>query len=486
MKKKIISNRDLGLLIGFPDCQLQRRPSKIVGNANKERKMSSKELVRGLTLVDAASVVVGSIIGTGVFLKTSTMSVLVGNPWMVLVIWVVAGLLSLAGALAYAELGTLMPNAGGEYVYLREGYGDLPAFLYGWMRFWIGGPGTIAAYAVGAMTFMSGAVDLSFLGGKVSASVIIIIVFSSINCLSVSFTGRLNSILTGLKLLMIIGISLGIFIGGQGASFSHLNETSPAINGFAGWSAFGAATLAALWAYDGWNNLPMVAGEVKDPQKNIPLALGLGLLVIVAIYCVANLAYFYALPFIEILTANSDSYPDALPVGTKAAMTFLGTSGISILSAAFVFSALGAMNGSIMAAARVPYAMAKDGLFFKQIAKVNESTLVPTVSIIVQGIVSMLLAVSGTFDQLTNYVIFASWIFYAMVTGVVFVLRKRLPDAPRAYKTWGYPIVPVIFIVLASLLLINTLWTSPAESLIGLGFILAGVPVFYIFKKKNA
>lgn len=448
--------------------------------------MSVKELVRGLTLVDAASIVVGSILGTGVFLKTSTMAGLVGNPWMVLIIWVVAGLLSLAGALAYAELGSLMPDAGGEYVYLKEGYGDLWAFLYGWMRFWIGSPGSIAAYAVGAMTFMSGAVDLSFVGGKVAASVIVIIVFSSINCLSVVVGGRLNSIMTGLKLLMIIGLSFGIFIASDTGAVAHFGERAEGISGFAGWSAFGSATLAALWAYDGWNNLPMVAGEIRNPQKNIPLSLGLGMLVILAIYGVANVAYFYALPFMEIVTSNSDAYPDALPVATKAAMTFMGTSGVTVLSAAFVFSALGALNGSIMTGARVPYAMAKDGLFFKQLANVNDATLVPTVSIIVQGIVSMLLAVSGTFDQLTNYVIFSAWIFYAMVTGVVFVLRKRHPNKERSYKTFGYPVVPIIFIIVAILLLINTVWTSPRESLIGLAFIAAGVPVFFLFKKKNA
>jgi len=229
----------------------------------------------------------------------------------------------------------------------------------------------------------------------------------------------------------------------------------------------------------------MVAGEIKNPQKNIPLSLGLGMIIILAIYCVANVAYFYALPFVEILNANSDAFPDALPVATKAAMTFLGQSGVTILSAAFVFSALGAMNGSIMTGARVPYAMAKDGLFFKQLANVNEASLVPVFSIIVQGVVSILLALSGTFDQLTNYVVFSAWIFYAMVTGVVFVLRKKMPHAERSYKTLGYPIVPIIFIILAVLLLVNTVIESPKESLIGLAFISAGIPFFFLFKKVN-
>lgn len=443
----------------------------------------SKELVRGLSLVDAASIVVGSILGTGVFLKTATMSTLVGNPLIVLLIWIFAGLLSLAGALAYAELGSLMPDAGGEYVYLREGYGDLWAFLYGWMRFWIGSPGSIAAYAVGAMTFMSSAIDLSIVGGRPAAAVIVIIVFSSINCMSVTFGGRLNSFMSALKLLIIIALSLGIFLAGSEGSFSHFQEKAPGLSGFAGWAAFGSATLAALWAYDGWNNLPMIAGEIKNPQRNIPLALGIGMLIILAIYLVANIAYFYALPFMEVLTSNSDAYPDALPVATKAAMTFMGQAGITVLSAAFVFSALGAMNGSIMTGARVPYAMAKDGLFFKRLSNVNNSTLVPVTSIIVQGIVSMILALSGSFDQLTNYVVFSSWIFYAMVTGVVFVLRKKKPDAHRSYKALGYPVVPVVFITLATLLLVNTLRESPMESLIGLAFILAGVPVYFVFRK---
>lgn len=445
----------------------------------------TKSLVRGLGLVDASSIVVGSIIGTGVFLKTATMASLVGSPVMVLLIWVIAGVLSLAGALAYSELGAMMPDAGGEYVYLKEGYGDLWAFLYGWMRFWIGSPGSIAAYAVGAATFMSGMVDVGFLGGKTSAAVIFIIVFSSINCLSVALGGRLNAIMTGLKLVIISGLTLGIFFFSKTGSVAHFSEVSPNIQGFAGWSAFGSATLAALWAYDGWNNLPMVAGEIKNPQKNIPLALVFGMLIILAIYLLTNVAYFYALPMVEVITSNSNDFPDALPVATNAAMTFIGTSGVTILSAAFVFSALGAMNGSIMTGARVPYAMAKDGLFFKKLSIVNETSLVPVISVIVQGIVSIALALSGTFDQLTDYVVFSSWIFYAMVTGVVFVLRKRLPNAARPYKTLGYPVVPVIFMILATLLLINTLYTNPKGSGIGLAFILAGIPIYFVFRKMK-
>jgi APA family basic amino acid/polyamine antiporter len=443
------------------------------------------KLVRGLTLTDSIALVIGTIIGTGVFLKTATMAQTLGNPTWVLIAWIVGGALSLTGALAYAELGSIMPDAGGEYVYLKEGYGELWGFLYGWMRFWIGSPGSIAAYAVGAVTFMSGMLSLDFIGGKDVAAVIVITLFSILNCFSVAFGGKLNSFMTALKLFMILGISFGIFFFSKDVSWSHFSESSPGGEGFIGWSAFGSAILAALWAYDGWNNLSMVAGEIKDPQKNIPISFAVGLLAILGIYGLTNVAYFYALPFSEIITSNSSGFPDALPVATKAAMTFLGTSGAGILSAAFVFSALGAMNGSIMTGARVPYAMAHDGLFFKQLASVNAKTNVPVASIMVQASVSIMLALSGTFDQLTDYVVFSAWIFYAMVTGVVFTMRKRRPDLKRDYKAIGYPILPAIFIILGVLLLINTVYTNPRSTLIGLGFILSGVPVFYLFRKNK-
>ena len=443
------------------------------------------KLLRGLTLIDATSIVIGTIIGTGVFLKTSTMAMLVGSPYYVLLAWIVGGLLSLTGALAYAELGSLMPYAGGEYVYLKEGFGDLWAFLYGWMRFWIGSPGSIAAYAVGAMTFMSGVVDLNIIGGKVAASVMVILFFSGLNCLSVAFGGRIQAFMTGLKLLMIIGMSLGIFLFAEGGSFSHFWETSPEIHDALGFSAFGSAVLAALWAFDGWCNLTMVAGEIQSPKKNVPLSLIIGMFSILIIYALANIAYFHALPLKEILNANSSTNPNALPVATKASLTFLGPKCVTILSVAFVFSALGAMNGSILTGARVPYAMAHDGLFFKQLSEVNKNSRVPVKSILIQATVAILLALSGSFDQLTDYVVFASWIFYAMVTSVVFVLRKKKPDVPREYKALGYPVLPLIFIILGILLLINTILTNPKSTLIGLTFILSGIPCYFYFKKQK-
>lgn len=441
-------------------------------------------LIRGLNLTDALAIVIGTIIGTGIFLKTGTMTQLLGSPYWVMAAWIVGGLLSMTGALAYAELGSMMPEAGGEYVYLREGWDELTAFLYGWMRFWIASPGSIAAYAVGAMTFMSGMCDLSMVGGKTGAALIAIGFFSLINCFSVAFGGKLNSLMTAIKILTLVIITGGILFFGSG-TLENVSTTAPDYSGFAGWSAFGTALLGALWAYDGWNNLSMVAGEIKDPKKNVPLSLILGILIILALYVVVNLAFFYALPIAEVLTSNSSDFPDALPVGTKAAMSFLGSQGVVILSAAFVFSSLGALNGSILTNARVPYAMAKDGLFFKSLANVSETTHVPVISVVVQAVVSMILAISGSFDQLTDYVVFASWIFYAMVTAAVFRLRKKRPEVPREYKALGYPVLPAVFVVIGVLLLINTIITSPKSTAIGLGLILLGVPVYFWFKRTR-
>jgi APA family basic amino acid/polyamine antiporter len=243
--------------------------------------------------------------------------------------------------------------------------------------------------------------------------------------------------------------------------------------------------LAALWAYDGWNNMPMAAGEVRNPGRSIPFALIAGIIVVILVYCLANLAYFFALPFGEVVTSNSTRFREALPVATKAAQTFLGDWGGRVVSIAFILSTLGALNGSILSNARVPFAMAKDGVFFASMASVSPRTHVPVWSIVVQAIWSCLLALSGTYDQLTDYVIFASWIFYGLVTSSVFVLRRKLADAPRPYATLGYPLVPLVFVVTAAWLVVNTLTERPVESVAGLALIAAGLPFYFHFRRQR-
>ncbi len=457
-------------------------------------------LVRSLTLADTTALVVGTVIGTGVFLKTAIMAQDLGSPGLVLAAWVAAGLLSLAGSLTYAELGAMLPHAGGEYLYLRHSYGEAAAFAFGWMRFFVAGSGSIAILGTGFAIFLSAFVPLDGvwaesrytllgqqmhwqLGAKQLVAVGAIAVFSPVNCLSVAYGGRVQSILTVLKLAGIAVVVGGVFLLSRTASWSNLASTVASTGG--GVAAFGTAMLAALWAYDGWNNMPMAAGEVKNPGRSIPFALVAGMIAVMAIYCVANLAYFYALPFGEVVTANSTRFRDALPVATRAAQTFLGDWGGRVVSIAFILSTLGALNGSVLANARVPFAMARDGVFFASLARLSPKTRVPVSSIVVQAIWSCLLALSGTYDQLTDSVIFASWIFYGLVTSSVFVLRRKLADTPRPYRTLGYPLVPVVFVLTAGWLVINTLAQRPVESVAGLALIAVGLPFYLHFRRQK-
>jgi APA family basic amino acid/polyamine antiporter len=460
------------------------------------------QLVRGLTLTDTTALVVGTVIGTGVFLKTAIMAQDVGSPLLVLAAWVAAGLLSLAGALTYAELGAMLPHAGGEYVYLRHAYGETTAFMFGWMRFAVAGSGSIAILGTGFATFLSAVFPLTtvwaerqftFIGQTINwrfgtlqvVAVAVILTFAAVNCLAVALGGKVQSTLTVLKIAGIVVVVGGVFFLSKGASWDHLAAPAGMSGPLGGAAAFGTAMMAALWAYDGWNNMPMAAGEVQNPGRNIPRALILGMIAVTLIYCIANLAYFYALPFGEVLTSSSTRYRDALPVATKAAQTFLGDYGGRLVSIAFILSAMGALNGSILANARVPYAMARDGIFFAPMAQLHATSRVPVRAIMIQACWASVLALSGTFDQLTDYVIFASWIFYGLVTSSVFVLRHKMKDMERPYRTLGYPLVPLVFVLVAGWLVINSLFTRPVEALVGLGLIAVGLPLYLYFRQRG-
>jgi APA family basic amino acid/polyamine antiporter len=442
--------------------------------------MTRVHLLRRLGLKESFAIVVGSMIGTGVFLKTAVMAQEAGSPLYVLLAWLVAGMLSFMGALAYAELGCLFPAAGGEYVFLRKAYGPLTGFLFGWTRFWIASPGSIAAYAIGSVTFLESFLPVA--NHRSELAIAVIVFFTVLNCFSVQFGGAVQTVMTAIKILMIFGLAASILAFGAGTSWEHLGGAT-ASTGWKGWSGFGAAVVAALWAFDGWNNLSMAAGEVRNPDRVIPRALACGLVVVLLLYLGANLAYFYALPFAEVVNSNSTLYPDALPVATKAALQAFGGAAVAILSIAFVFSALGAMNGTILTGARVPYAMARDGLMWSWLGKANARTHSPVASTVVQGIWACVLAAAGTFDQLTNCIVFSSWIFYALAAFSLFHFRRTLP-AP-AYRTPAFPWPPVIFIACALLLIVNTFWTMPKESLAGLGLIAAGIPVYFIFRNRR-
>ncbi len=460
-------------------------------------------LVRGLGLMAAIAVIIGNVIGTGVFAKARVMTCNVGSPVWVIGIWIAAGLLSLAGALTYAELSTMKPEAGGEYNFLRDAYGRIWSFLFGWMQMFVAKTGSQAAVAVLFMNslndFMGGnlkkVVFTTSFGFEVTTlqiiAVALVLLITTLNCLSVTFTGQIATVLTFVKigLIFFVGIGAFVLVSGDFGHFSMLNQTGicegvkASMNvdsdSYSLAAGIGAAMLAALWGYDGWNNLTMVAGEIKNPSRNIPLALIGGTILIIFLYVFANIAYFYVLTPNEIASVSKDSTVAFAVVG-KFGLGF----GAMIMTIGLMLSSLGTLHTSIMTGARVPFAMAQDKMFFSQFGRLSDFSNVPIWAVIMQGIWASVLVLSGSFDTLTDYVVFGSWIFYFAATSSVFVFRRTMPNAERPYKAFGYPIVPILFLFVAGFLLLNTIYSDPIPSLKGLGLILLGLPVYYYFTKK--
>ncbi len=463
---------------------------------------ANDSLLRSLSLTDSTALVVGKVIGTGIFLKAAVMTQQVRTPTLLLAAWGAAGLLSLAGALTYAELGAMFPQAGGEYVYLRAAYGRLPAFLCGWMQIAVAQTGIIAALSIGCATFLSALLPLNgvwlshtfyplgheiswHLGSQQIVAIALIIFFSGINCAGVAFGGKVQTILTATKIAGIAAIVVGAFFFSGGGTWKNL-ATEPNLPQWSGLKPFGVAMVAALWAYNGWNNLPMAAGEVRDPGRNIPRALIGGMLIVLAVYLLVSAAYVYSLPVAQIITSNSTVYPTALPVATKVTETFLGSRGTKFVSILFILSTIGSLNGGILTAARVPFAMARDGLFFSRLSAINQRSRAPVWAIAAQALWASVLALSGTFDQLTDFAVFALWVFFALTAGAVFVLRRKMPSTQRPYRAIGYPIVPLIFILVAVWLIANTLQTNPRGSGAGLGLIALGLPLYFYFSHRES
>ena len=457
-------------------------------------------LIRGLNLTDSTSIVICSILGTGIFLKTAIMAQYVGTPMLVLAAWAAAGLLSLAGALTYAELGSMLPKAGGDYVYLRTAFGDAPAFLYGWMYFTVGGSGAAALGTAFAAFFTTlvpvnqvwaehtytlfGRDMLWQFGMRQVVAVSVILICAVINYAGVATSGRIQTYITSVKVLGTLLIIGGVFLFSKNASWENLAASTGA-HRWSGMKAFGAAMIASLWAYNGWAFLSKVAGEVRNPAKNIPRALMIGMFIVLVVYGLANVAYFYALPFAEVVTSHSTLYRNAISVAEKAVQTFLGPVGIKLVIVLFLFSTIGTLHSELLVIPRIHFAMARDGLFFSCFGPLSHGTHVPVWAVSIQALWACVLASSGTFDQLSTLLIFALWIFYGLTTSTVFVLRRKMPDAHRPYRTIGYPVVPFVFVLAALWLVINTLLTNPVESSLGLGLIVLGLPFYYYFRHKR-
>jgi basic amino acid/polyamine antiporter, APA family len=438
----------------------------------------------------AASIVVGTVIGSGIFLVPKTMVLNTGSPEMVLLVWVFGGLLSLAGALTYAEMAAAMPEAGGEYVYLSKAYGPFWGFLYGWTQMWVAKSGAIATIATGFALYLAnfypsldhtlfslpvplgeGGAFLPVNGGQLAA-IVLILSLGVLNWFGLREAAGVQVVVTILKVALIGGVVVTGLFGGKGEMGNFFTNT-PAPGGILG---FFAALVAALWAYDGWNNVSMVSSEVKQPQRNLPLALILGTGIVMGIYLLTNVAYFYVLPAAEV--AASDR------VASVMMRAVVGEWGAAAVSVAALISMFAALNGSLLSGSRIPYALARDGLFFRRFAEVSERHHTPGFAVLALSAWSAVLVLSGRYDQLLTMVIFPSWILYGMSTAAVMVLRRKYPDLPRPYRTLGYPVVPLLFVAVAAMLLAVTLDKSPRESALGLIVIAAGIPFYAYWKRR--
>jgi APA family basic amino acid/polyamine antiporter len=449
------------------------------------------QLAKGLGPYAAIAVVTGTIIGTGIFLVPSLMLAHVGTPLKVMAVWVFAGLLSLFGALGYAELGGALPEAGGEYVYLREAYGGGVGFLYGWTQFVVAKPASIATIATGFLLYSayffprltSVIWQISVrpnvhawtwkLTGLQVGSAFIIMLLSGINVLGVRRSGAVQTIFTAAKLVVLSTVIVLGIAKGHG-SFNHFWTLAPGAHTGAPASGLLLATVSALWAYDGWNNLSMVAGEVKNPQRNMPLALIAGFLVVLGVYLLANFVYFYLLTPAEAVSTST--------IAVALARRLMGDGGATFVAIGVLVSTFATLNGSILSGSRIPYAQAKDRLFPAAFARIQPRFCTPHVAIAAQALVSSVFALTGVYEALYTKAIYSEWIFYALVTAGILILRRRRPDMLRPYRTWGYPFVPLLFVTVAALLLLDTLRERPSDALWCLGLMATGVPAYCVWK----
>lgn len=439
-------------------------------------------LIRGLSVWDTALLTVGSVIGTGIFITTGDIARVLPSEWWILGVWLLGGLFTLCGALSYAELGAMYPRSGGQYEYLKEAYGPLWGFLFGWVAFWVMMSGGIAALAVGFGEYLGafvptlgtgnvlfevslGGVVWSVNGGQMSGAVAIA-VLSGINYVGLRAGARTQNFLTILKIGAILGIGgFGLLVPMTGTP--AISGQLPA-TGLLG--ALGVALVAVLWTFDGWYGATAVAGEVRDPGRDLPLGIMLGTVGITSVYMLINFAYVRALSPEEMAATGR--------IAETSAQVLFGPWGAQLVSAAVLVSTFGCISATILYAARFYLPMAEDGLFFPSLARIHPVHRVPSNAILAQGVWAILLTFSGTYDQLYTYVVFALVMFHTLTGVGVFVLRRKAPDVDRPYRAWGYPWVPLVFILSSAFLVVNTLMERPVESLVGLGFLAAGLPAY--------
>ncbi len=449
--------------------------------------MANLELRRELGVLAATAIVIGTTIGSGIFLVPKTMINQMGSPALVFLVWIIGGLLSLFGALTYAELSSRFPEAGGEYVYLKEAYGPFWGFTYGWLQTWVARSGSLATLATGFFYYLThffpgldgvfaivplpigpGWAPLEIRYGQLIA-ILVICILGILNTLGVRLGAGVQVGLTAVK-VGLIALVIGVGLFSDAGSASNYQGSVALSSQSGSFLRFFAALVAALWAYDGWNTVAMVGSEIRDPQRNLPRALIGGIAGIILIYLAANAAYFFVLTPAQ--AASSDR------IAAEMMRRAVGGWGANLVSLAAMISMFAALNGTLLGGSRIPYAMARDRLFFAAAARVHEKYRTPSAAIWILTIAACVLVLSGRYEQLFTSVIFSSWILYAMAAASVFVFRRREPEGHASHRSIGYPWVPALFTGVAILLLGATLAQSPRESMLGLGIIVIGAPFY--------
>ena len=446
------------------------------------------QLVRGLGVWDAALLTIGSILGTGIFITTGDIARGVPHAGLILALWVVGGLLTLAGALTYAELGVLFPRAGGQYQFLKEAYGPLPGFLFGWGAFFIIMSGGIATLAVGFGEYLGAFVPffstrnpvlaLPFegfvLNGGQLAGALAIAVLTAVNYLGLKEGAGLQNVVTIVKVASLVGLALfGLLVPATAAP--RLTAPLPPGNLLA---ALGVGMIAVIWSFDGWYAVTNVGSEMRRPERDLPRGLIAGTIAVTLLYVLMNLVYVRALSVEDMARTPR--------IGEAAAQALFGPLGARLITVAVLVSSFGCISSTILYAARIYLPMAEDGVFFPALARIHPRYRTPSASILAQGAWSILLAFSGSYEQLFTFVTFAVVLFHAATGAAVIVLRRRLPDAPRPYRVWGYPFVPLVFILSSAALVLNTLVEKPKESALGLGLLLLGIPAYLWWRRRPA